>query len=538
MDSRTLTTLPQYMLYCALVTSLTSFSIGYVIGAPNIPESSIRGKDGDCGTNPYTVQAGFPNCFEFSDLTWGFAIGSFCLGACVGGLVGGGIQNKYGRLKTMLLSNILFIIGSLILGFTFHQTQFILGRIVIGSACGLGSVVAPTYLGEIATIETRGTLGTFHQLFIVVGLVVSNLVGLVWSTPPGWRITLALNGVPALLQCFFLPTMLETPRYLVSRRSLQEAQRSLQRFRGSEKEVDILPEFKEIVNLLLGEQSGSEKETRNPDQELDLLSTDGSRSASAVAVASIQRGDSLTTAKSDLTTTVAEPPSPPLPPPTTSKINRNQEPYGILELFRSECRDLAVIGILVHFLQQATGINCLVFYSTSFLANVFGSSHSKYITVGTSCCSLVSTVCSLDLIRRFSRKSLMMASFAGICLSSIMLVIGSFYDIGILVAVAVFLFIGTFAFAMGPIPWLLLSELLPTYALSPASSVATGINWGTNFVIGLVFPSMAKGMGSATFILFAVINFLGVLYIWYFVPETKGRTVEAVMAEKGVRPRS
>ncbi|KAF9365285.1 hypothetical protein BGX34_010591 [Mortierella sp. NVP85] len=522
------------MLYCALVTSLTSFSIGYVIGAPNIPESSIRGKDGDCGTNPYTVQAGFPNCFEFSDLSWGFAVGSFCLGACIGGLVGGGIQNKYGRLKAMLLSNILFIIGSLILGFTFHQTQFILGRIIIGSASGLGSVVAPTYLGEITTIEARGTLGTFHQLFIVVGLVVSNLFGLVWSTPPGWRITLALNGVPALLQCFILPTLLESPRYLVSRRSLQEAQRSLQRLRGSEKEVDILPEFKEIVNLLLGEQSGSEKETRNPDPELDLPSSDGSRSTSAVAVASIQRGDSLTTAKGDLTTTVADP----LPPPTASKINRHQEPYGILELFRSECRDLAVIGIIVHFLQQGTGINGLVFYSTSFLANVFGSSNSKYITVGTSCCSLVSTVCSLDLIRRFSRKSLMMASLAGICLSSILLVIGSSYNIGPLVAVAVFVFIGAFAFGMGPIPWLLLSELLPTYALSPASSVATGINWGTNFVIGLVFPSMTKGMGSATFILFAVINFLGVLFVWYFVPETKGRTVEAVMAEKGVRPRS
>lgn len=188
----------------------------------------------------------------------------------------------------MFLSNMVFILGSLILGFTFHQAQFIVGRIVIGLACGLGGVVAPTYLGEISTIEARGTLGTFHQLFLVMGVVVSTLIGLVWNVPPGWRITMALNGVPALIQCFMLPTLIESPRYLVSKRLLQEAQRSLQRLRGPEKEVDILPEFKGIVHLILGSQGSEEKKVaQNPDLEIDLLPTDEKS-----VVPSVQRGDS------------------------------------------------------------------------------------------------------------------------------------------------------------------------------------------------------------------------------------------------------
>ncbi|KAI8347279.1 general substrate transporter [Mortierella sp. GBAus27b] len=487
MDSRTLTSLPRYMLYCALVTSLTSFSIGYVIGAPNIPESAIRGKDGECGAHPYTIQGGFPNCFEFSDITWGFAVGAFCLGACGGGLVGGSIQNKLGRIKTMFLSNMVFILGSLILGFTFHQAQFIVGRIVIGLACGLGGVVAPTYLGEISTIEARGTLGTFHQLFLVMGVVVSTLIGLVWNVPPGWRITMALNGVPALIQCFMLPTLIESPRYLVSKRLLQEAQRSLQRLRGPEKEVDILPEFKGIMTVK---------------NELTIISAPEHSDTSA--------------------------------PPTSN----HQQPYGIMDLFRSECRGLALLGIMVHFFQQASGINGLTYYSTSFLATVFGSNNSKFITVGVFCCSLTFTVVSLHMVRRFNRKTLMVTSLGGLSFSSILLVIGSYASINILVVVAVFLYIASFAFALGSIPWLLLSELVPTYALSPASSVATGVNWGTNFIVGLVFPSMTKALGSATFIVFAATNLAGALFVWYFVPETRGRTVDAVMAEKGVRPRS
>ncbi|KAF9350180.1 hypothetical protein BGX26_011604 [Mortierella sp. AD094] len=528
MDSRTLTTLPRHMLYCGVVTCLSSLSTGYVIGSPNIPEAAIRGKDGACGPNPYTIHAGFPNCFEFSDLIWGFAVGSFCLGACAGGLISGGIQNKVGRIKTMLLSNFVFILGALILGLTYHQAQFIIGRIVIGFACGLGGVVAPTYLGEIATIQGRGTLGAFHQLFIVIGLMISNLVGLAWSSPPGWRVVFAVNAIPALLQCLLLPSLVESPKYLVSQNRLNEAEDSLQKLRGPESVVDVHQELDEIIALLLGDRA-----IEKAKDEEEEISDPTSRAAQVIPA--VQRGDSLATMKTQLTLVhtpnVHE-------NKTQTSSNDNQDSYGIIELFRSECCGLAIIGIFVHFLQQASGINGLVYYSTSFLANVFGSDNSKFITVGVSFCSLLSTIGSVFLIKRFNRKTLMMTSFVGLSVSSLLLVIGAYCNVGILVVIAVFLYIATFAVAMGPIPWLLLPELLPTYAVSPASSVATGVNWGTNFVVGLVFPSMTKAMGGGTFLLFGAINIFGVFYIWYFVPETRGRSIEDIMMESGVPPRS
>ncbi|KAI8603360.1 major facilitator superfamily domain-containing protein [Dissophora ornata] len=494
------------MLYCALATCLTSISIGYVIGSPNIPEAAIRGEDGDCGPHPYTIQAGFPNCFEFSDLIWGFAVGSFCLGACAGGLMGGGIQNKIGRVKTMLVGNVAFILGALILGLTYNQAQFVIGRIVIGFACGVGGVAAPTYLSEIATAHARGTLGTFHQFFLVIGLVISNLVGLAWSSPPGWRIVLAANAIPALLQCLILPTMVESPRHLVCQQRIKEAQDALRKLRGPEADIEIHLELNDMKILLLGEQDDEKTTDHDPEniprdskvvQSHDALENDGS-------------------------------PSPRV----------NHEPYGILELFQSECRGLAAIGIMVHFLQQASGINGLVYYSTSFLGNVFGSGNSKYITIGVSCCNLLATALSVYLIDRFNRKTLLMASFTGMSVSALLLVIGAYCNLGHLVVVAVFLYIALFAIALGPIPWMLLSEMLPTYALSSASSIGTGVNWGTNFIIGLVFPSMTKGMGNGTFILFGAFNIFGVIFIGYFVPETRGRSIESVMAEMGVPSRA
>ncbi|KAF9182912.1 hypothetical protein BGZ51_004356 [Haplosporangium sp. Z 767] len=529
------------MIQCGLVTSLTSLSIGYVIGSPNLPESSIRGINGDCGANPFTIQHGFPNCFQFSDLLWGFAIGCFCLGACAGGLVGGTLQNRVGRIRSLLLSSLFFIFGSLVLGLTYHPTQFIFGRIFLGLACGLGSVTAPTYLGEISTVHARGTLGTFHQLFIVVGLLISNLVGLAWSVPPGWRFVLAMNGLPALVQCFLLRSMVESPKYLVSRMQLNEARVALQALRGVEADVDIEQEFQEIVQLLLGMQ--------HPVQEKD---TEENLSTVASAMP-VQRVDSLDTASTSSTATHS---SAPIISATTTAPNLGghhgevekfagqgttmvrQEPYGIIELFQSECRGLATIGVLVHFLQQASGINGLVYYSTSFLSSVFGSGQSKYITVGVSVCNLMATVAGVYMIDRVNRKTLMVASFAGISFSAILLVIGTYCDLGPLVVTAVFLYFAMFAFGLGPIPWLLLAEMLPTYALSSASSVATGVNWSMNFVIGLTFPSLTKALGNGTFILFGAFTALGAGYIWYFVPETRGRPIEQVMAEMNIPARS
>lgn len=407
----------------------------------------------------------------------------------------------------MLITDLVFIVGSAIIGLSYCQAQLILGRIIIGFACGLGGVVAPTYLGEIAKVESRGTMGALHQLFLVTGLLASNLAGLAWSSPPGWRVVLALNGVPALVQLMLLPSIVESPRYLISKGRIDDARESMRRLRKGVGEKMVEAEFSENVEFLLGPAQGAQSQPPP-----------------------VERMDSSATVTVD-TAVVATPMD------LESKGNNPSagvtETLGLVDLFRSEsCQGLAAIGVTIHFLQQATGINGLVYYSTSFLGNVFGADNSKLITVGLTLISVVVTMLSVYLVDRIDRRPLLITSFTGIGVSSILLTVGAYANMGTLVAVAVFMYFAAFALAMGPIPWLIISELLPTNALSAGSSAATTMNWGTNFVIGLVFPILTKVMGNATFTLFGTASFLGAFFVWRWVPETRNRTVEQVMAQR------
>lgn len=443
----------------------------------------------------------------------GFAIGSFCLGACAGGLTGGAIQNKYGRVRAMLITDLVFIVGSAVIGLSYNQAQLILGRIIIGFACGLGGVVAPTYLGEISTVESRGTMGAMHQLFLVTGLLASNLAGLAWSSPPGWRVVLALNGVPALVQLLLLPSIVESPRYLISKGRTNDARKSMRTLRRGVDEKMVEAEFSETVEFLLGPTQGAQSQPP-PVERMDSSAT-------------VTDGTAVVATPMDLESKGNN--------PSASVI----ETLGLIDLFRSEsCRGLATIGVAIHFLQQATGINGLVYYSTSFLGDVFGADNSKLITVGVTLCSVVVTMLSVYLVDRIDRRPLLITSFTGIGVSSFLLTVGAYTNMGTLVAVAVFMYFAAFALAMGPIPWLILSELLPTYALSAGSSAATTVNWGSNFVVGLVFPILTKSMGNATFILFGSVSFIGAFFVWRWVPETRNRTVEQVMAQRPLSQQS
>ncbi|KAG0342937.1 hypothetical protein BG000_011511 [Podila horticola] len=299
-------------------------------------------------------------------------------------------------------------------------------------------------------------------MFLVTGLLASNLAGLAWSSPPGWRVVLALNGAPALVQLMLLPTIVESPRYLISKGRTNDARESMRVLRKGLEEKMVEAEFSEVVEFLLGPAQGAQSYPP-PVERMDSSATVTVHTRAVTPTSSME-----------------------LETKGNNHSSAMPETLGVIDLFRSEsCRG-----------------DGLVYYSTSFLGAVFGADNSKLITVGVVLVSVVVTMLSVYLVDRINRRPLLIASFAGVGFSSILLVAGAYANVGPLVAVAVFMYFATFALALGPIPWLILSELLPTYALSAGSSVATTMNWGTNFVIGLVFPMLTKSMGNATFILF------------------------------------
>ncbi|CAG8709575.1 10933_t:CDS:2, partial [Acaulospora morrowiae] len=148
-----------------------SFENGWNIGVTNIPEQIIR----NCSSGHHgTLQ----DCLPMNNLLWGFAVGSYALGGLIGSLLAGHFQAHYGRRNTLIFNTLNWIFGGLLLGIAVHPMMFVVGRVLTGVGSGTGSVVVSTYLGEIATVKSRGALGTTNQLFIVIGILASQLFGL------------------------------------------------------------------------------------------------------------------------------------------------------------------------------------------------------------------------------------------------------------------------------------------------------------------------------------------------------------------------
>lgn len=175
---------------------------------------------------------------------WGMVTAAFSIGGLVGGLGGGFLCDYLGRKNTLWLNNVFFIVGGLMLALSTNIPLFALGRIVVGLGCGVATAAVPLYLNEIATNGSRGSIGTLHQLATVTGLLAGQVLGLFFSTVPGWRFLLAMTVLPAILQLCLIPFCKETPRYLVSIGNFDEAGSALSRLRNT---LDIVDELESMI---------------------------------------------------------------------------------------------------------------------------------------------------------------------------------------------------------------------------------------------------------------------------------------------------
>jgi MFS family permease len=493
--------LPSYLLFCVTISSLGFFCNGWVTGSPNLP-----GQVTHACTNglSHTFSSYFPDCLPMSDALWGFAVASFCIGGLVGSLNGGYLQTKFGRKRTITFNSLGFIIGAILISCATNTAMFIVGRIFCGYACGLGSLAIPIYIGEISTIRARGMLGAFNQGMIVSGILVSSCIGLPFSTVPLWRVNYAIVVIPAIVQLIAMPFCLESPRYLISINRIVEARLNLQRLRPNS---NIEMEFYGMIEGQLGTEA-------------------------ATATSSIATTPSIDKMKNadDFTVIVEEEQT----DDTFAKYSNNSDsPMNFIQIFRdSIIRRIAIIVILLHALQQLIGINAVMYYSTTMFDTVFHSSDmSKYMAIVTTVVNFISTAVSILLIERTGRRTLLLLSSGGACIFLILLVIGYVYNIGALLVVSIFAYVFSFAVGMGPIPWILISELAPQHASSSVGSLATCINWSMNFLIGQCFPVIFARIHGYSFAIFSVIALIIVLFVYFFIPETKGRSLEEIANE-------
>lgn len=214
-------------------------------------------------------------------------------------------------------------------------------------------------------------------------------------------------------------------------------------------------------------------------------------------------------------------------------------------------RKVTIIAIMLMVMQQLSGINAIMFYSTTIFNSCgLAGEAASYATIGLNAVNVAMTLVSVALVEKAGRKTLLLVGFIGMSASMILLAVfmlqtgagkvgktdeisentRKFWSAPVS---AVMVFLGVIFFATGPgsVPWFMISEMVPQSSRGIATSLAVGTNWFFTFIVGQAFPPLKDVMKENVFFLFAGILALSAAYTWKFVPETKGKTLEEVRAE-------
>ncbi|KAI9483554.1 MAG: major facilitator superfamily domain-containing protein [Benjaminiella poitrasii] len=521
-------TYPLYTLFCVIISSLGFFCSGWVTASANLPGTITHICDNGLS---HIANTSFPDCLPMNDALWGFAVASFCIGALLGGLNGGYLQTKYGRRKIIVWNTFGYILGGLLIGCSVSPAMFIVGRIMCGYSCGLGSLTIPIYVGEISTVKSRGVLASINQLMTTIGILLASIIGLPLSYVSLWRINYALVAVPALVQAGFMTSLCaESPRYLISIGKVDEAMKNLKKLRPNSN-VDL--EFYGMLDGQLGTAAAvaimadftsvEYFEKNNTDIEhvvSDLLQHTAQVSRGTADIYSISTSKYDNSSDSD-----------PKDGDGKNAILAAVDPMNIIQIFRnSTIRPITMIVVLHHVFQQLIGINAIMYYSTTLFSIVFDPNMSKYLAIICNAVNFIATIVSIVLIDRAGRRSLLLVSEAGSCVFCITLTIGYVYEVNPLMVVSIFGYVIFFAIGLGPVPWVIIPELSPVYASSSVGSIATAANWSMNFLIGQCFPLIFARIEGYTFIIFVVVGFLSLMFTYFKLPETKGRTIEDIVS--------
>ena len=418
--------------------------------------------------------------FSASSAVLGFTVSSALLGAAAGALAAGRVADRYGRLRAMWAAAALFLISAVGSGVASSLVMLVVFRVIGGVAVGVASVIAPTYIAEIAPARIRGKLGSLQQLAIVTGIFLALLADYalaaaaggsekdLWLGLEAWRWMFLAMAVPAVVYGGLALTIPESPRYLVAKARLDEAAGVLRRVLG---DIDLNAKVDQIKETLQREKRPTMRDLGGP--ALGLL-------------------------------------------------------------------PIVWVGIGLSVFQQFVGINVIFYYSSVlWQAAGFTESNALIITVITSVVNVVTTLIAIASIDRYGRKPLLIIGSIGMALTlgTLAAVFGTatldkagdpvLHGAAAPIAlIAANLFVFAFGMSWGPVVWVLLGETFPNRIRAAALSLAAGAQWVANWVISTSFPPLKDaGLGLA-YGLYTTFAVLSLLFVLKFVRETKGVELE------------
>ncbi|MDP3312983.1 sugar porter family MFS transporter [Lutibacter sp.] len=469
--------------------------------------------------------------FNLNDAQTGWVVSSPSFAAMIAMLISGRLSDVIGRKKILIVVAFLYAVSALASAYATSYEMLYIARMIGGLAFGAALILAPTYIAEISSAENRGKLVSIQQLNIVLGFFAAflsnyyfnklNTSGDSFLTDENvWRWMLGVEFIPAILYFIFMFFVPRSPRWLYSKGNVAEA--------------------KIVLNSLHGE-------------ELAL-----------VEIETIEKN---------------------------VKEHKRGDKVSMLELLKPSLRFILIVGLVLGVLQQITGINAVYFYATSiFKQTGIGTDASFASGILLSTTTVIFTIIAIFLIDKMGRRPLLLVGMAGIAISLLTIAYGfnqatykltseeitqfknmdnskldpftnKQYDNDIdfkndmklalgnqvyaknegaileaatninatLVLIGILGFIACFAFSLGPVMWVMLSELFPNryrgLAIGVIGFVNSFISWG----VQQVFPWELSNLGnSMSFLIFGVIALFGFFILLRILPETKGKSLEQI----------
>lgn len=446
----------KYVLACAIFASLNSVLLGYDVGVMSGAIIFIH------------------EDLKITEVQEEVLIGCLSILSLFGSLAGGRTSDIIGRKWTMALAAIIFQTGAATMTFAPSFEVLILGRFLAGIGIGFGVMIAPIYIAEISPSVARGSLTSFPEIFINLGILLGYVSNFAFSGLPehiNWRVMLGVGILPSLFIGAALFIIPESPRWLVMKNRVDEARAVLLKTIDNEAEVE-----ERLAEILLAAGTGSTEKYEEKAVWRELLS-----------------------------------PSPSL-------------------------RRMLITGVGIQCFQQITGIDATVYYSPEIFQEAGIQDKSKLLaaTVAVGVSKTVFILVAIFLVDKLGRKPLLYVSTIGmtICLFSIGVTLTFLGQGQVGIAMAILFVCSNVAFfsvGIGPVCWVLTSEIFPLKLRAQASALGAVGNRVCSGLVAMSFLSISRAISvGGTFFVFAVISALSVLFVYTLVPETKGKSLEQI----------
>ena len=417
--------------------------------------------------------------YNLHGLAEGYLVSGASLGAAAGAILGGPASDHFGRKVLLIIDAGIYAVGAILSAVTPDAAVLLIARTLIGLAIGADSAIATAYIAEYAPKDRRGSLTMLQQWMITVGILVSYIVALVIfaafpasAATVGWRLVLGLGAVPALVGLALRTRMPESPRWLLRHGRYDDVKKAM---------------------ATLGVQDVSDDDVRRAAEVVEQIEGGGRQQRRRAWTPGVRRA-------------------------------------------------LIVVSVFFIF-QQITGINVPLYYGPHLLGPIFSGTHASLVqttiagvevTAIMTAVNVAATYLGFRWIDKFGRKALSIGGYTGMIVFALVAAAGLAFTSGtfrlVVIMVGLSFFIASFAVGVGGTGWTLQGEVFPTAVRGQAAAFCAMIDWLANFAIIEVFPVTQNAISlGGVMVVFAGLAALAIVFIWKFLPETKGLPVEEIV---------